>query len=316
MFSAALHSESTQNPNSSSASARFQPEEKYDVLRGCDIDLSAKFLPDALSRVDKIDFLNGAQQRFLSQIQGRTYANMLLWLERRIAHTTTTDPISEGSCNHGSQQSRDHVVVQESTDQTLFLCVDTMINRGMPSGYRFVFRDEQVTMPTLPRSRWARLALAFHINLLTQVHYKQSVGDDAEISEFFKNIFLHHWRSDSRRAIVNGIEWAREDTELTDAQRTIAVDELIRFIDQLDDVLVRQASADVEYFVAVSGHPFGQARRERVHNAILSAYRWQYIGFGLRSSRFVNTLVAFIETRQYRRFCAATSYLTDTIRIH
>jgi hypothetical protein len=314
MLSTAQYSESTHNPYKSFVSDRFQREEIIHDRDERELDFSAKFLPDTLSKINEIDFLSSAQRRFLSQIQGRTYANMLLWLERRVAHTTTNDSHNETAFVGRPKESRDKVVALESTDQTLFQCIDVMINRRMPSGYRFVLRDENVTMPVLPLSKWARLALAFHINLLTQAHYKQSAGDDAEISEFFKNMFLHHWRNESRSAIVNGIEWAREDAELTDALRSNAVDELIRFIDQLDDVLDCQANADVEYFIRFSGQPFGEVRRERMLNAILSAYRWQYIGFGLRSSRFVNTLVAFIEKPEYRRFCRATSYVTNSIK--
>jgi hypothetical protein len=47
-----------------------------DVIRGREFDFSKKFLPDGISKIDKLDFLTKDDQRFLSQIQGRTYANM------------------------------------------------------------------------------------------------------------------------------------------------------------------------------------------------------------------------------------------------
>ena len=55
-----------------------------DVIRGREFDFSKKFLPDGLSKIDQLDFLTGDEQRFLSQIQGRTYANMFGFVERFI----------------------------------------------------------------------------------------------------------------------------------------------------------------------------------------------------------------------------------------
>jgi len=55
-----------------------------DVIRGREFDFSKKFLPDGISKIDKLDFLTPDEQRFLSQIQGRTYANMFGFVERFI----------------------------------------------------------------------------------------------------------------------------------------------------------------------------------------------------------------------------------------
>ena len=55
-----------------------------DVIRGRGFDAGHKFLPDGLSLLDRMRFLSAAQARRLSQIQGRTYANMVVLLERFI----------------------------------------------------------------------------------------------------------------------------------------------------------------------------------------------------------------------------------------
>ena len=55
-----------------------------DVIRGRTFDFSKKFLPDGISKVHQFEFLNDEQKKFLSQIQGRTYANMFGFVERFI----------------------------------------------------------------------------------------------------------------------------------------------------------------------------------------------------------------------------------------
>src|SRR5215469_2377706 len=66
-------------------SKRIRWDIDRDVIRGRSFDFSKKFLPDALSKVDSLSFLGHDEQRMLSQIQGRTYANMFGLVERFIA---------------------------------------------------------------------------------------------------------------------------------------------------------------------------------------------------------------------------------------
>ena len=65
-------------------SKRIRWDIDRDIIRGRQFDLSQKFLPDGLSLVDELPFLSPDRQRFLSQVQGRTYANMFGLVERFI----------------------------------------------------------------------------------------------------------------------------------------------------------------------------------------------------------------------------------------
>ena len=49
-----------------------------DVFRGRGFDFGTKFLPDSMSGVGALLFLTPAERRYLSQVEGRTYANMPL----------------------------------------------------------------------------------------------------------------------------------------------------------------------------------------------------------------------------------------------
>ena len=55
-----------------------------DVIRARSLDFAHKFLPDGLTRISRLDFLKPAEQLRLSQVQGRTYANMFGLVERFI----------------------------------------------------------------------------------------------------------------------------------------------------------------------------------------------------------------------------------------
>src|SRR5688572_26660094 len=65
-------------------SKRIRWDIDRDVIRGRKFDFSKKFLPDGLTLAARFDFLDDGERRFLSQIQGRTYANMFGLVERFI----------------------------------------------------------------------------------------------------------------------------------------------------------------------------------------------------------------------------------------
>src|SRR6185295_4293760 len=65
-------------------SKRIRWDIDRDVIRGRRFDFSRKFLPDGISKVGELEFLGAAERRLLSQVQGRTYANMFGLVERFI----------------------------------------------------------------------------------------------------------------------------------------------------------------------------------------------------------------------------------------
>ena len=65
-------------------SRRIRWDIDKDVFRGREFDFSGHFLPDGLSMIGRLPFLGAADRRTLSQIQGRTYANIFGLVERFI----------------------------------------------------------------------------------------------------------------------------------------------------------------------------------------------------------------------------------------
>src|SRR5690606_3567908 len=115
-----------------------------DVIRGRALDHGRKFLPDGLSGVASLPFLDAGGRRSLSQVQGRTYANMFGLVERFIGAK-----ILEVSRDHwlGDQTALEALVRftdEELKHQELFRRLETMMADGMPAGYRFVPEPNEV----------------------------------------------------------------------------------------------------------------------------------------------------------------------------
>ncbi len=194
---------------------------------------------------------------------------------------------------------------EELKHQELFRRVETMVAEGMPAGYTFLPQPNDVANAVLSKSTWAVLALTCHIELFTQAHYRQSIDPDNELSEVWKDVFLFHWKEESQHAILDELEWTREDAKLNDVQRDKAVTDLIELVAAVDGILQMQAAADTDYFLRVCGRPFDAESVKALGDAMLKAYRWQYIVSGVQDERFQKDLGEKITEAQMSRIGAA-----------
>jgi len=292
-------------------SKRIRWDIERDVIRGRKFDVSKKYLPDGLSMAPSLDFLGKDEKRLVSQIQGRTYANIFGLVERYIG-----PKILEISKDHwlGDQVALEALVRftdEELKHQELFRRIEAMLAPAMPAGYTFLPEPNAVASAVLSKCTWAVLALTCDIELFTQAHYRESIDRDAELSELWKDVFLFHWKEESQHAILDELEWQRENAKLTSEQRDRAVTDLIDLVAAVDGILQVQAKADTDYFLRVCGRPFDKAQVQKLGDTMLKAYRWQYIGSGVQDERFQKILGGMITEAQMQRIGAGLAPLMN-----
>jgi hypothetical protein len=290
-------------------SKRVRWDIEKDVIRGRRFDAAHKFLPDGLSLADEFTTLSSDEKRFVSQIQGRTYANIFGLVERFI-----NAKVLELSHDHwfGDQVALEALVRfsdEELKHQELFRLIDAMVGEVLPDGYRFDVDPNNVAHTVLGKSTWAVLALTLDIELFTQLHYRQSIEPDTGLSELFKDVFLYHWREESQHAILDELEWVRHDAGVTLEQRERAVDEFIELVAAIDAILQGQARADAGYFAAKCGRVVDEVEARAIEAAFLKAYRWQYIHSGAQHPHFGKVLSGLITEKQGQRIQAALATL-------
>ena len=282
-------------------SKRIRWDIDHDVIRGRRFDFEKKFLPDGLSKITELTFMQPADMRFLSQIQGRTYANMFALVERYIGVKTL-----EISKDHwfGDQIALEALVRltdEELKHQELFRRLDEMMAAAMPAGYSFKPQPNDVAGAVLSKSTWAVLGLTLDIELFSQAHYRSSIEPDANLSELWKDVFLFHWKEESQHAILDELEWRREHARLTDAQRDQGVTDLIELVAAVDGIVQMQAGADADYFILRAAGSYAPAERAAIRDVLLKAYRWQYIVTGAQGPHFAEVLQALVTPAQMER---------------
>lgn len=290
-----------------SKSVRWDIED--DVIRGRSFDRFEKYLPDGLSLIAEFTTLNGDEKRFVSQIQGRTYANIFGLVERFI-----NAKVLELSRDYwlGDQLALEALVRfsdEELKHQALFRRIEGMVAEALPAGYRFDVNPDDVATAVLGKGTWAVLALTLDIELFTQLHYRQSIEPDDALSPLFKDVFLFHWKEESQHAILDELEWVRHDSGLTDAERDRGVDEFIELVAAVDGILQAQAKSDAAYFIETCGRIVDGAEAQAIGAGFLKAYRWQYIFSGAEHPHFGKVLTSLITEEQGQRIGAALATL-------
>ena len=283
-----------------------------DVIRGRSFSPADKFLPDGLSKVHDLRFLSGEEKRFLSQVQGRTYANIFGLVERFI-----NAKVLELSKNYwmGDQIALEALLrfsEEELKHQELFRRIEGMAGEVMPEGYTFTPKPNDVAQAVLATSTWSVLALTLDIELFTQLHYRESIENDEGLSPLFKDVFLFHWKEEAQHAILDELEWRSHDRTMTSEARDKAVDEFIALVGAVDGILQMQASADSKYFAfvtAMRGHPMSKQESDAVERGVLKAYRWQYIVSGAQHPHFMEVLTGLATEAQRLRIQNAVATL-------
>jgi hypothetical protein len=70
-------------------------------------------------------------------------------------------------------------------------------------------------------------------------------------------------------------------------------------------------AADADYFLRVCGRVLKQGDAARIKKTMLAAYRWQYIGSGVRDERLQRILGGMITADQMKRIVAALAPMMD-----
>jgi hypothetical protein len=292
-----------------SSSKRVAWDIDDDVIRGRRFDIAEKFLPDGLALPERFRTLSPEERRFISQIQGRTYANVFGLVERFITAKVLELGREHALGDQAAVEALSRFGAEELKHQQLFRRIETLLGAQMPPGYRFDFDPDTIARAVLEKSTWAVLALTLDIELFTQSHYRQSIEVDRDMSPLFRDVFLFHWKEESQHAILDELELLRHDATLSAGARDRGVDDLIALVAAVDGIVRAQATADTRYFVAACGRPVGADEARAIEAAFVAAYRWQYIHSGVEHPHFAKVLFGLITEAQALRIQAALSVL-------
>lgn len=287
-----------------------------EVIQGRSFDLSDAFLPDGLSRLEKITFLTPDERRLMSQIQGRTYAYLFGLVERAINAKMMEVGRDHALGNQVAVEALLRFCEEEMKHQRLFNLVEDMIGKVLPAGYIKTADADAVAAQVLSKPNWSVLALICHVELFTQKHYKESIEPSKALSPLFKDIFLFHWREECQHAVLDELEWVREHNKLSSAQLDEAVQGFVELVGAVDQMVQAQSSADVDYFCKNIARDLMPEEIAQLKAATFAAYRWQYIVSGAEHAKFLELLGGMVSQTHLALISNALAPIVDSVRKH
>jgi hypothetical protein len=272
-----------------------------DVIRFRQLDTASKFLPDSLSLVTQLPFLNEAQQRLLSQVQGRTYAYLFGLVERCI--NAKMLELGREHClgDQTAVAALLQFVQEELKHQEMFRRIEKLAELALPAGYRMTTDPDSAAAAMLGKSTWAVLALTCFVEIFTQAHYLHSIRSDSALSPLFKDVFYYHWIEEVQHATLDEMEWQRVHDAMKPEEIDAAVTDFVELVGMLDDILQAQASADGDYFCSCAEAYLDRDGCNAVKACLLKAYRLQYLVSGARIERFQRALSNKLTSGQRQR---------------
>jgi hypothetical protein len=284
-----------------------------DVIRDRSLDANHKFLPDALSLTHQLPFINQQDQRFISQIQGRTYTHIFAIAERFVNAKVMELSLDHSLGDQIALQALTRFSMEELKHQELFRRIGLLVDQVLPAGYVETALPNEVAMAVLQKSTWGVLALTCHIEIFTQVHYKQSIGSDTTLSPLYKDVFKYHWLEECQHATLDELEWQRIHETCSEDEVAQGVDDLIALVVAVDDILQIQARADTHYFLENCEANLEQEDKDISNNTMLRAFRWQYIVSGVQVERFQSALASKLSAAQMEKVLNALQPLIDHV---
>jgi hypothetical protein len=284
-----------------------------DVIRGRVLDARHNYLPDRLSLVDQLPYLSEQERRFISQIQGRSYAYIFGLVERFIGAKAIELSQEHALGNQIATEAMLQFSAEELKHQALFRRMEVLADDTLPPGYQMMADPNEVAKVVLSKSSWSVLGLTCHIEIFTQAHYLASIQDNNNLSPLFKDVFKFHWQEESQHATLDELEWSRVHETLSAQEVDNSVDDLIDLVVAVDGILQAQSAADAAYFFSNCGRRFNAQQRAEIQDLVLRAYRWQYIVSGVQISRFQNALSEKLDEHQLERIFTALAPLLEHV---
>ena len=156
----------------------------------------------------------------MSHVQGRSYACIFGLLERFISTKTLEMAIRYGLGDQVALEGLVRFSDEEIKHQELFRRIEAALGdedaRRLRAGRGRQRSRARGVGQVEPGPCWR---MTCHVELFTQVHYRESIERDEELSDLYRDVFRFHWLEECQHAVMDEIEWCREDRTLSPEAR-------------------------------------------------------------------------------------------------
>jgi hypothetical protein len=257
-----------------------------DVLGGRHFDTTRRWLPARLSGAGAVTCLAEPEKVKLSHVEMGAYAHLFGYVEEFIAPKVVTLAQDFAVDNREAFDALTNFAAEEVKHMNLFREIRTAVDDAVGFPLALLPNQQEVARAVLSKNTGAVLLLTAAIEWLTQRHYLTCFRDDDTLDPFTKHIFKSHWLEESQHARMDHLETLRAFASMSDADRDVAIDDLIGLVGSVDFLLQQQAGLDVQNLEAYLGRALSAYDRDEIYDSVLAAKRYTFIESGVTHPNF------------------------------
>ena len=257
-----------------------------DVLGDRRFDPTKRWLPLRLSGASFVTCLDEEEKRRLTHVEMASYAHLFGYVEEFIAPKVTELSQDFAVDNREIFDALANFAAEEVKHMNLFRRLRERVDEALGFETRLLGDQAATARYVLSKSTGAVLLLTACIEWFTQLHYTEAFREDDELDSFTKGVFHAHWLEESQHAQMDHLETLRAFEGMNEAERELAIDELIELVGAVDGLLQAQVGFDVENLSRLLGRDFTPEEREDLEQGLLRAKRWTFIESGVTHPRF------------------------------
>jgi hypothetical protein len=253
------------------------------------LDFGKPFLPEALARIEPLDFLTPKERLVLNQICGHDYLYIFGLVEEFILPFVLDHarPMLHG--NDARLRAFLNFAGEEAKHIDLFKRFRKNFLSSFGSDCEVIGPPEAIAQMILSKHPLAIALVILHIEWMTQRHYLDSVVDDQQLDPQFKSLLKHHWMEEAQHAKLDTLMVRAIAETCTAQERANAIDGYLEIGGILDAGLMQQVKFDFESLKRATGRVFTPKEADRFFEVQQQATRWTFLGTGMSHKNFLAT---------------------------
>jgi len=251
------------------------------------LDLTRRFLPEALAGLAPIRLLDERDRTRLNQIRACGYLHLFDSFETSLGAVAR----ERARLDVEVRDALAPLLRLDSFDHhDLFFSFESAFSEAFPVKPRLVPLPDDYVRTLTHATPLSLLVLALHFKLVTQQHYLACMRGDERLEPHFVRLLKDHWCVECGAA-------SSSCTAVLDIQKALAkalpgrIPSALRdyrlLVFACDDVLRRQAELDVQTFEEVRGGALTSSARATIVGAQVAAHRKTFLTVGIVNAAFV-----------------------------
>jgi hypothetical protein len=260
-----------------------------DVLGDRRLDFTKPFMPEALARVEPLEFLDAREKRALNQIRGHAYLCIFGLVEEFILPFVLDHARPRLSGEDWRVRALLQFAQEEAKHIHLFKRFREEFERGFGHHCDVIGPPKAIAEAVLAHDPLGVALVILHIEWMTQRHFVESVRD-ADLDPLFKSLLKHHWMEEAQHAKLDTLMVEALAEPRDDEERARGIDAYLSIGGLLDAGLKQQVELDLEALQRATGRRLSANELERARSVQLQANRWTYLGSGMSHPEFLATV--------------------------